>query len=171
MSSAKFQLSDLNTANSEEVECVAIHYRACWKETYSDRFPSSAVAALLSQANANEIRSWATGDGARKITVVRSNNQIIGSVACNCIQGRCYIWGMYVPKLFQNNGVGGLLLESCLKRAEINMCSALELLVLESSPKAVKFYLGNGFKKLEKTAYEVVAEIELASWRMERRVG
>jgi len=170
MGNVEFKISDLKNADSEELESLATHYQLCWKETYSGILPVPAIEELVSQANSKEINGWLTGDGERKITLAHSKVRIVGAVASNCIESRCYLWGMYVPELFQRKGVGGLLLQGCVERAKMNSCSALELLVLESSVKAVDFYLGNGFNKLEKTAYEIVTGIELVSWRLERIV-
>ena len=88
----------------------------------------------------------------------------------NSPAGRCYVWGMYVLESFQSNGVGGSLLQSCFEKARTNQCSALEVMVIQSSTKAVMFYLSSGFAKLDQTTYEIVAGIELASWRMERSI-
>ena len=166
----KFKISDLNCINPDELARVVSHYQSCWEETYSRILTATVIQELLSQANSKEIGGWLTGDGKRKITLAHSNNQIVGAVACNCIHNRCYVWGMYVLESFQGYGVGGSLLQSCFEKAITNQCSALEVMVIQSSTKAVEFYLSSGFAKLDQTTYEIVAGIELASWRMERKI-
>lgn len=66
-----------------------------------------------------------------------------------------YIAGIFVKKQMQSKGIGKLLLGTCKKAS-----SELSLHVYEKNKRAVKFYMGEGFKLLEKQVDEHTGEVE-----------
>jgi len=161
-----YHISYLDCTDQNQLELCASHYRKCWRETYSARLSKRGISELLRQANCSEISRWVIGNGDRNLALAYSGDKIIGAVACNCIQNRCYIWGMYVLRSYRRKGVGALLLQNCIENANNNKIDAMELFVLESSTEAVNFYQKAGFLILETTTYELVPGVQLQAFSM-----
>lgn len=67
-----------------------------------------------------------------------------------CVRGKqpIYLSRLYIDELWQGSGVGGLLLERCLKEARDHGYQTVWLGVLERNKRAQTFYKRHGFRDI-----------------------
>lgn len=86
-----------------------------------------------------------------QVCVCENQGEIVGFAGME----NHYIAGIFVQKKMQGKGIGKLLLDACKKAS-----SELSLHVYEKNKRAVKFYMREGFKLLEKQVDEHTGEVE-----------
>lgn len=116
------------------LDLCSSHYYACWNESYADRLPAKAMIDLLERSSASEIRSWLIGHGNRTLTVAKYRGDIVGGIASNCVNNKCYVWGMYIRQNHQRAGIGGMLLQRVIQKARGYGPEVLEITVLSQAP-------------------------------------
>lgn len=86
--------------------------------------------------------------------VVFDDEKIVGSAIWATRSSVAYIWGFYVRRDYQREGIGSVMMQVILDQKLV--APFLEVTVLQASGDAVAFYLSKGFSAMSEETYEMV---------------
>jgi GNAT superfamily N-acetyltransferase len=127
-------------------------YAATWPATYTATLGEAAVAAMLDDVAASEMRCMLPGQDERA-AVAMAGGTLIGSAVAAEREGIAYLWGMYVHPAHQRRGIGATLLRHVA--GWLTPSATIEARVLPSSPWAIAFYTRHGFAETGRERLEI----------------
>ncbi|WNJ92103.1 GNAT family N-acetyltransferase [Bosea sp. 685] len=124
-------------------ERLLAFWRYVWTSTYGSSLGSQVLDAMLSGLDRKGLSGMLPGNGERGYCALCGERLVGTAIAAERGQ-KAFLWGMYVDPGQQRLGLGTRLLSAVI--ADLALVSILEARALRSSPWAIAFYEGRGFR-------------------------
>lgn len=124
-----------------------------WMETYASELGTEVAKAMTTGLAKDDLAGLVPGRDEQAM-IALEGSEVCGSAISAARQNITYLWGFYVLRRFQRQGIGrGLLVKAASAHNRENI---VEISVLKSSKGAIKFYDDMGFKTIRKDSIEVI---------------
>ena len=95
---------------------------------------------------------------------LKFNDKIIGTIAINKLSAnKCELKSMYLLSEYHGNGLGQGMMDKALEYAKEKDFKEMYLDTLSSSERAIRLYVKNGFKKIERYNDNMIADVFMKS--------
>ncbi|TPW28765.1 GNAT family N-acetyltransferase [Martelella alba] len=130
---------------------------ACWRDTYADTLGRETVERLVAKLGNGSLADDLPGIG-ETLVLIRDGGSIIATCIYIFGENGGAVWGLYIKRSYQRQGLGSQLLRIVAEAGEQG--DTIQLLALQDSSQAINFYLRNQFVIQEQITTELVPGIE-----------
>lgn len=148
--STQFVVSQLPSNNRAALRPLL---QVCWAETYKAELADTDVAEMIATLNSDDVGGLAPNSD-ETIFIATQDGHIRGCAISAARYGITYLWGCYVVKGSQRNGIGRRLVRRAVSVHELT--NMVQISVLKSSCGATEFYQSLGFKTLSEEQFELL---------------
>jgi len=144
-------------------------------ESFADHNSPEDMRVYLAASFNPEKQTCELADPASKFIIVEHGTETVGYARLNfgpapdviSANKPMEIVRFYATKAWIGKGVGPLLMEACLKEAQLAKCDVIWLDVWEENPRAIAFYRKWGFEKAGTQTFQLGSDIQ-NDWLMAR---
>jgi len=153
---------------------LADFLRACFVDSYGASAPAGDVDAFLAAHYHRDAQAAELGDpgrlsmlitdaqghwaGVAQLQLARAGTPAAGD-------GTAWLDRFYVDRAHHGTGLAQRLLAATLASARASGAQAIELSVWQQAPRAIRFYEGAGFKRVEAVRF-FIGNTPMDDWRM-----
>ncbi|SFK46639.1 Acetyltransferase (GNAT) family protein [Pseudovibrio ascidiaceicola] len=139
-----------------------------WTLAHEEELGSELTKQLVARLESEDLGGVDPGEHG-KLYLAKSQEKIVGSLACALRGEVVFIWACYLASDFQRKGLGRLMMKQAV--SEFPADKVAGIYVLEGNEEARQFYQKLGFIDCGETEFEVIADTYTPARVMQVRIA
>ncbi|WP_057462931.1 GNAT family N-acetyltransferase [Pseudovibrio sp. POLY-S9] len=141
---------------------------AAWTQAHEDELGTELTKQLVARLESEDLGGVVPGEYGY-LYLAKSEQKIVGSLACALRGEVVFIWACYLASDFQRKGLGRALMKQAV--SEFPEDKVAGIYVLEGNEEAKQFYQKLGFIDCGEAEFEVIADIYTPARVMQVRIA